>query len=700
MSETDNIRLTNGKLNTHSENRNSRIMDQISSTRRNRQILCELSATIVKQLEMTRYAEGASELSDRIKTLEDTLNSFFKAQEDCIKYLEISLKDMQEKSTYIEKDRQKHIEYIKYLEVSLKDNKEKCVKLNEKCYKAANQCRDLEMKLNVTKKSPREASRTHSNGDMRDYRGDNKEIMAELQRKKEEILYYQREIKAFDERFAHQVQINERNQLIIDNCKCKFGYGTESENEIISLRQQKQTLEQQLREARNSNVYLNAYQNEKAERRHSEDSFRREFQQMQQRVKDAEARASELQRKNNLLKEEVTNYRKILDDTTNLTIQSENEETKEFVAGPSRCDPLAMENKVLRDQNVKLEKRLQETRTTAKTRKVKTETRLENLKVSFLHEFRNMQQSFEAKTSELQNLLNNEVTSIKAALGDTINVSWGDSDEDQLVKDINKLQISLKEFTQLKGRQTVIDQRGASALLQRYDCRLDPTKLTVSGALQRFVIENVLKYTNSYFNKCIENLEGKSNNELEQNIEADSNYFLEGIILNTASSLKLYIKEFAERRKGEDELTRTTGVKICQQVYAILGNRGFAPNDHTFLVDAVKHVLNELEKCRQIKDESKKKDIEELAPSVIREMVRIFYFKFQTQVPVVEYHFFESGAKFDPTIMECSQDDDGEVEKLVVDICSFPLIGVNISDEQERRIFNKAKVQLRPGFSG
>ena len=49
--------------------------------------------------------------------------------------------------------------------------------------------------------------------------------------------------------------------------------------------------------------------------------------------------------------------------------------------------------------------------------------------------------------------------------------------------------------------------------------------------------------------------------------------------------------------------------------------------------------------------------------------------------------------------MECAQDDDGEDEAQVVEICFFPLVGVNILDKEKRQIFNKARVQLRPGFS-
>ena len=103
------------------------------------------------------------------------------------------------------------------------------------------------------------------------------QYQAELHRKKEEILFYQREMKVYDERFARQVQINGKNQQIINHYKSRYD-GVESDSEIVSLRQQNQALEKQLCEARNSsNFYTHAYQNEKVERRHAEDSLRSEF---------------------------------------------------------------------------------------------------------------------------------------------------------------------------------------------------------------------------------------------------------------------------------------------------------------------------------------------------------------------------------------------------------------------------------------
>ncbi|CAG8552052.1 1714_t:CDS:1 [Paraglomus occultum] len=573
------------------------IVDQVTDPSKTKLFLSDASANIMKQLELTKYVKDYSTFAGRVGALEDMLRSFFQTQED----------------------------YSKYLEIQLTVQRERCVELTDKWNSAENQSSTHKLYLNETRKSLEETkkslnearenlnevNRTNPKKEMIELRGDKKEVIelhqkilqhkATEERYAQQILELNRQLEHHKDTEARAAELQKKYDLLKEEAvKYQDTYGRPTKelsagpcrsNPLTELEMEKGELEKQLREARvNANSYHNAYQHEKAERA-AERGF---FQQMAQRVKEAEARASELQRRNNMLEEEATGH--------------------------------------------------------------------------------------------------------QAALGDTTNVSWGDIGKIysiQLGKDIVNLQNSLEEFIRLKD----IDQQAASMLLQKYDCRLEPTKLIVSAALQRYIIEKVLRYIKNYFNKSIEDLNGKSNNDLELYTKADLNYFLEALILNSTLSLESYIKEFAETRKGEDELTRMAGVKICQQVYAVLGNRGFAVNDHTFLVSIVNSVLNDLDKCRQIKDESKMKDIEDLAQSVVLEIIRIFYFRFRTQVPVVEYKFYESGDKFDSATMECAQDDDGEGDKPVVEICSFPLVGVNISDKKKRQIFNKAKVQLRPGPS-
>ncbi|CAG8644043.1 780_t:CDS:2, partial [Paraglomus occultum] len=348
-----------------------------------------------------------------------------------------------------------------------------------------------------------------------------------------------------------------------------------------------------------------------------------------------------------------------------------NEEVKELVARPSLCNPFAeleMQNIMLRDQKAELDEQL-------------------------LGAMQQMFKNAEAKTSELQNLLKNEVTRIRATLTNNENTY-----SVQLVKDIVKLQNKLKEFTQLDNEQIALIEQRVTGLLQNYQCLTgSPTKSIVSGVLQRYIIEKVLTWANAYFKLCIEDLNKKTHNELAQCNKDELDKFLEGNILRITANLYRSIKEFSKRRNGEDELTHVMGAKIHQQVYAVLGSCGFASVDHLFVVKAVKTLLNELDKYRQFKDQSKKKDTEELASSIILETVCIFHFKFQAQVPVVEYHFFESRDKFDPMTMECIQEDDEDGEKQFVEICSFPLIGANIFtlDKGKRQIFSRAKVQLR-----
>src|SRR6185369_3992155 len=106
-------------------------------------------------------------------------------------------------------------------------------------------------------------------------------------------------------------ELQKKNDLLKEEAikyQDAFGHTTEElsagpsrNNPLTELWMKKAELKKQLREARNScDFYNQAYNKEKAERKHAEDSFRREFQQMQQRGRDAEGRVSELQRKNNL----------------------------------------------------------------------------------------------------------------------------------------------------------------------------------------------------------------------------------------------------------------------------------------------------------------------------------------------------------------------------------------------------------------
>ncbi|CAG8461050.1 7188_t:CDS:2 [Paraglomus occultum] len=494
-------------------------------------------------------------------------------------------------------------DYSKYLEIQLTVQQKRCVELNDKWNSAENQSRMHKIYLNETRKSLEETKKSLNEARESLNKSNIKEEVAEYHRDNEEIRELRRQYKTMEERYVKQMQINETNQRIIDQYKSK----SDGNDEVLSLRQQNRALSKALAHNMCDMQRLN-----------------NELEEMQQKYKDAEARAAELQKKNDLLKEESIKYQEAVGDTT-----------KEFSAGPSRNDPLTeleMEIRDLRIQKAELDTQLRETR-----------------------------DNFNLESQHLQ-----------------------------LEKDVVKLQNNLYDFTQVKGRHVAFNEQGISALLKSYGCQLDPTsKLIVSSALQRYTIEKVVKRTKIHFDTCIGDLGNRYT-------KTDLNYFLEGLILNTAASLKQYIKDFVEMRKGEDELTRMAGVKISQHVYTVLRNHGFAQADHPVLVNEVTLVLSELEKCRQIKDESKRKYIEELAPSIVLEIIRLFCFRFQTQIPAVEYHFFESGAKFDSVTMECSLVEDGEGENQIVEICSFPLIGVNILDEQKRQIFSKAQVQLRP----
>ncbi|CAG8474469.1 7716_t:CDS:1 [Paraglomus occultum] len=601
------------------------IINNVTNPSKSRSLLGDAPAKIMEQLELAKYARDSGMFADCVNALEGMLRSFFQTQED----------------------------YSKRLEIQLAVQQHRCMELNEKWKSAENQSRMHKNYLDETRKSLSETKKNHD-----------EIIIDEL---REKIQQYEREIEKFDERYAQQVQINERNQQIIHHYKCKYDYGIDPDSEVISLRQRILALEKQLSEFRNATAKIKIH----AEK--LEVSFRHELQEMQQRYKDAEAREAAIQKKYVLLK----------DDITKMSIQNGNEEVKELSAGPSCTNPLTeleLEISVLRGQKVELEKQLYEAQNAAGKEKIGIERKSTDAEV---------------RTAEL--LRRSSLFKDGTAIDDTTNVKQDDNDEDllplQLTVNIFKLQDSLKELTHIKGRYVVLDAQGITALLQKYNCQTDfISKPIVSSALQRHIIESVLQATDIYFN---EYLDAKNNSIWEQYTETDLDHLLEMIILNTTLNLNRYIRKLIEKRKGNDESTCMAEARIDQQVYAVLDDRGFASVDHPLVEHLVLSVLTDLDKYRQLQDETRKKDIEKLIFPIIREIIRIFYFSYRTQVPYVEYHFFERGEMFDPAIMERLDDDGEEPGMLVVEICSFPLIGVNINDERKRQVFNKAQVRVR-----
>ncbi|CAG8658736.1 6604_t:CDS:1, partial [Ambispora leptoticha] len=327
-------------------------------------------------------------------------------------------------------------------------------------------------------------------------------------------------------------------------------------------------------------------------------------------------------------------------------------------------------------------------------------------------------------------------------LGSVTNVRWGDDDVNnsvQLKRSIEDLQQMLINFTTLKGKKygIKINETEGANLLTRYNCRTainhKNAKKILSAALQRLTLETLFNEIEQYFKQKTKSSKDQtsttptsttttSNNnnsgsgDLKPKDPVDD---VERDIIAYTYRLNYYIDKFRNHRQGTDDLTRITPIKIRQQVYAILGIRGFikkheaipstkSSNDdnneaiespptsnehsHYFIDSLVKKCLNIMAMHREIKYDAKmEQQYREETEAMVIEVVHL-YLRLHTQEPIPEFRkFFSSGEEIHASLMsgpEVADDDSGEQ---VVEICSFPLIAT-----QGNKVLCKAQVETRP----
>jgi len=261
-----------------------------------------------------------------------------------------------------------------------------------------------------------------------------------------------------------------------------------------------------------------------------------------------------------------------------------------------------------------------------------------------------------------------------------------DDDRNVTVKfkdDILRLQDDLEDYVTNLRPNIETNATKINNLLSKYGSK---TRLTSSSnipltkaVLQRHVLETIFSYASIYSYK-----------------NSSDSYSLEAQIVHQTGDLIRLVEEFGETREGNDNITLTVPVKIRQQIYSALGNRGFSnltneqkTREHNF-INKFKTELNlEIEQYRKILDITKKKFIEDKAANIILDVVRIFYFRIQTQEPIGQIHWFNNKDKIDPNLMIGMWDDDN-FDDFEVDICKFPLIGIELSDNLKRKVYTHA----------
>ncbi|CAG8480464.1 3808_t:CDS:2 [Acaulospora colombiana] len=266
----------------------------------------------------------------------------------------------------------------------------------------------------------------------------------------------------------------------------------------------------------------------------------------------------------------------------------------------------------------------------------------------------------EIRSLKKQNIkLKEEASHYQSALGEATSFQMGDDDQNntvQLKNDIEKLQDMIEDYvTNLKVGVNV-DLERVKQLLQDHNCRVDshrPDRLLLKALLQRH-----------------------------------------------ATELTNLLENFSVKRLGNDQVTGASSIKIRQLVFAILGNRGFSKMEnqesefveHEFIVSTSNELNRSMNQYRMFKDAEKKKNAEELSRELVRDLVRLFYFRFEVQEPRTQFSWFSQNSNIVKRYMKGQWDDD--VRNLVVEICHFPLIGKDF-DSGNPKIYTLAKVYPR-----
>ncbi|PKY15176.1 hypothetical protein RhiirB3_520194 [Rhizophagus irregularis] len=305
-----------------------------------------------------------------------------------------------------------------------------------------------------------------------------------------------------------------------------------------------------------------------------------------------------------------------------------------------------------------------------------------------------MDKKIQEKDKEIQELeqdnskFKKEASEYQYALGAATSFRLSDDDKNNSVRfkeDIKNLRHSLENYiTKCKGNNVEINISGVQNLIKQYGSKTDITKdqqrSLIKVAIQRHVIEQILKYAKEYFD---DRNQSKFKGGMESFMHRKANELIE------------VAGAFARMRDGIDDTTKAFPTKLRQQIFAALGNRGFnnvvTKNNQNFLHDFIKNYqssLNkEIDKYRKLKDPGKKKEIENMAGDIIRKVVTLFWFRFKVQEPIAEYFWFKYKEKIDPSCMEGIWDDD-DIDNIVVDICHFPLI----ANKSTGQIYTPAKV--------
>ncbi|CAG8644828.1 17220_t:CDS:2 [Gigaspora rosea] len=175
--------------------------------------------------------------------------------------------------------------------------------------------------------------------------------------------------------------------------------------------------------------------------------------------------------------------------------------------------------------------------------------------------------------------------------------------------------------------------------------------------------------------------------EYDKDIEqGDPN--LEIKLINTAEQLLRFIKSISEYRSGTDTVSKAITTKLRQQIYGVLGNRGFSnigDKEHPLIVKLSSEITDLMNSYRTITNKEKLLENNDMINIIIRQVINIFLFRLKVQEPIADWKFFESKTNINTIMMEASWDCDS-LEEMCVGVCAFPVIGSNLCEVNEEDI--------------
>ncbi|CAG8753012.1 12726_t:CDS:1, partial [Racocetra fulgida] len=278
---------------------------------------------------------------------------------------------------------------------------------------------------------------------------------------------------------------------------------------------------------------------------------------------------------------------------------------------------------------------------------------------------------------KLNKKLKEENSEYQVKIGDATRYRFADDDQNNSVhlnKDISDLYDRVSKFVTHLKKDVQMHSDNISGLLRHYKCTKDTKEEGIQlekEVLKRLVIDTIFQVFNDFLNS--------ETSCFEKEIMIDLKPLLDKSLTNTKSD--------------SNDIKKSILIKIRQQAYAILGSLAFTEPEHQFINHCKTRLINTMDQYRTITNESKRKEIEDQASALVRDVISIFYFRRFAQEPIVNYTWVENDELIDSLTMigTCAWDED-EIDDLVVQFCSFPLFGIELEDQDKRKIYTQARV--------